>query len=69
MKYHSVKPCHQFIKCETKLGLLTPGSLIFSHMVQFFISTGRADLGTVLSNRRQIKVPIVGTQNENVLVV
>ena len=67
MKYHSVKPCHQFIICETKLGLLTPGSLIFSHIVRFFISTCRAELGTVLLIDG--KVPIVGTQNENVLVV
>ena len=36
MKY-SVKPCCQFMKCDTKLGLLTPGSLIFSHIVRFLI--------------------------------
>ena len=50
-----------------KIRATNTGSLIFSHIVRFFVSTCRADFGTVLSNRQQ-RVPIVGTQNENVLI-
>ena len=67
MKYHSVKPCHQFIKCDTKLGLLTPGSLIFrTSCGSSFLPVGRI-WGRFCP--KDGKVPIVGTENENVLVV